>query len=87
VKTRRYRTLATPLAVYTETLRGFYAVRYDGRGYAVRVGYHLVPCTGPAHADPHIDNCGMCAPLWGVVPIPLAYGTLSDYRDRAEVPT
>jgi hypothetical protein len=25
-------------------------------------------CPGEAHENPHIDNCGICAPKWGVVP-------------------
>lgn len=25
----------------------------------------LVPCTGEAHSNPHIDNCMQCAPFWG----------------------
>lgn len=25
----------------------------------------LVPCTGEAHSNPHIDNCMLCAPRWG----------------------
>lgn len=25
----------------------------------------LEVCTGNAHSDPHIDNCGACAPRWG----------------------
>lgn len=28
--------------------------------------YVLSECTGEAHSNPHIDHCGMCAPLWGV---------------------
>jgi hypothetical protein len=25
----------------------------------------LERCTGEAHGNPHIDNCGQCAPRWG----------------------
>ncbi len=25
------------------------------------------PCCGEAHTNPHIDNCGICAPFWGKV--------------------
>lgn len=25
----------------------------------------LEPCDGEAHSNPHIDNCGACAPRWG----------------------
>ncbi len=24
-------------------------------------------CTGEAHSNPHIDNCGVCAPRWGLL--------------------
>lgn len=27
----------------------------------------LTKCTGEAHSNPHIDNCGTCAPRWGAV--------------------
>lgn len=26
-----------------------------------------VPCTGEAHSNAYIDNCGACAPRWGIV--------------------
>lgn len=47
----------------------------DGPGHRVRVrparkGYHLVPCPGTAHSNPHIDNCGQCAPRWGWIEVP-----------------
>jgi len=32
---------------------------YRGSNYLVR------SCPGAAHTNPHIDNCGTCAPLWG----------------------
>ena len=25
------------------------------------------PCTGEAHSNPYIDNCGVCMPRWGWV--------------------
>lgn len=25
-----------------------------------------IPCDGPAHSNPWIDNCGYCMPWWGV---------------------
>jgi hypothetical protein len=25
----------------------------------------LTRCHGEAHTNPHIDNCGVCAPRWG----------------------
>lgn len=27
------------------------------------------PCTGEAHSNPWIDNCALCAPKWGVMPV------------------
>ena len=27
----------------------------------------IVPCTGEAHSNSHIDYCGVCAPRWGYV--------------------
>lgn len=32
-----------------------------------RPGYRLIACDGAAHSNPHIDNCGECAPRWGAV--------------------
>lgn len=32
--------------------------------------YEIAPlekCTGEAHSNPHIDNCMVCTPRWGVV--------------------
>src|ERR1700675_1694767 len=29
----------------------------------------LIPCTGEAHRNPFIDNCGVCAPRWGWVEV------------------
>ena len=25
-------------------------------------------CTGEAHSNPYIDNCGVCMPEWGRIP-------------------
>jgi len=27
----------------------------------------LAECSGEAHTNTHIDNCGVCAPRWGLV--------------------
>lgn len=27
----------------------------------------LVDCTGEAHSNSYIDNCGLCAPRWGIM--------------------
>jgi len=44
-----------------------HVMRYAGKAYV------MDRCTGEAHANPYIDNCGECAPLWGV-----AVRTLAD---------
>lgn len=36
----------------------------------VRNGFHLELCTGEAHSNAFIDNCGTCMPLWDVVAVP-----------------
>lgn len=28
-------------------------------------------CTGEAHSNPYVDNCGVCMPLWGWVSTPV----------------
>jgi hypothetical protein len=28
-----------------------------------------VICTGEAHSNPYIDNCGVCMPYWGRYPM------------------
>lgn len=48
---------------------------------ALPEGWHLVPCTGEAHANPHVDNCSVCAPRWGLVAVPVEYPTLDAYRE------
>jgi hypothetical protein len=40
------------------------------RARVCRDGYKLIPCDGEAHSNPHIDNCGKCAPRWGFVMVP-----------------
>ena len=46
--------------------------------------YHAVPCAGAAHSNPHIDNCGLCAPLWGRVVVPVAFPSLQAFRDSLD---
>lgn len=50
-------------------------------------GHHLVPCTGQAH-DPEIggmiDHCGMCAPRWGWVEVPIEYKSVAEYQEAQE---
>jgi hypothetical protein len=29
----------------------------------------VVHCIGEAHSNPYIDNCSMCMPYWGHVPL------------------
>jgi hypothetical protein len=47
-------------------------------------GCHFVPCTGAAHSNVYIDNCGVCAPRWGVVMVPREFATLGEMRDARE---
>ncbi len=46
---------------------------------------HVVQCPGEAH-DPAvggmIDNCGICAPGWRTLMIPVECATLLDWRNR-----
>lgn len=62
--------------------RGF--VKLEGRDLYIRKGFVLVPCTGEAHGPngAYIDNCGICAPLWGEVAVPEGCASLSDYREK-----
>lgn len=52
----------------------------------IKQGFHLVPCTGEAHSNPHIDSCGICAPRWGEVEVPIEFSSLADYRAAATNP-
>jgi len=53
------------------------------RNVYVRKGWHLVPCDGEAHqpGGAFIDNCMICAPLWGDVAIPSWCTGMEHYRD------
>lgn len=42
--------------------------------------WKCVPCEGEAHSNPFIDNCSICAPLWGEIVIPVEFVDLQDYR-------
>lgn len=44
-------------------------------------GFHVVPCDGAAHENPHIDHCARCAPAWGELLIPAEYPTAEAWRD------
>lgn len=51
---------------------------------ALADGFHLVPCPGEAHsaeAGGHIDNCGICAPRWGLVVVPVKYANVREMRE------
>lgn len=62
--------------------RGFVRVeRGNRRPVYVRKGFHLVPCDGEAHTSAYIDNCMLCAPLWGDIAIPAWCRDLEHYRD------
>ena len=41
----------------------------QGNTYLLEVlagaGVTVEKCAGEAHGNPHIDNCGQCAPNWG----------------------
>jgi hypothetical protein len=44
---------------------------------------HLVECPGEAHnpdVGGMIDNCGLCAPRWGKIEIPVEHKTIHDWR-------
>ena len=41
------------------------ARRWLCRPCALEIGF-LVRCSGEAHSNPFIDNCGVCMPRWGV---------------------
>jgi hypothetical protein len=45
------------------------------------IAFHFVPCTGEAHSNGHIDNCMICAPFWGRVPVPTHCTNLSEWRN------
>ena len=66
--------------------RGFIRVERPGQcAVYVRKGFHLVPCPGDAHGPngAYIDNCMLCAPLWGDIAIPTWARDLDHYRDAA----
>lgn len=58
---------------YSRTPKRGFVAAYDTKGLPeshtllgyIRKGYRLEPCPGAAHSNPHIDNCMLCAPLWG----------------------
>lgn len=53
-----------------EVTVGDQADGHGGERYAVRDGFVLLPCTGDAHSNAHIDNCGVClGHAWGWVAV------------------
>lgn len=50
----------------------------------MKTTYHLVPCTGAAHSNGHIDNCNLCAPFWGQILLPSAFDNLTAWRAVSE---
>ncbi len=46
--------------------------------------FHAIPCPGEAHSNPHIDNCMLCAPLWGKIVLPVECETLEDWQNLSE---
>lgn len=43
--------------------------------------YTVFPCPGEAHSNAFIDNCGLCAPLWGEIVLPARFSSLDAWRD------
>ena len=41
----------------------------NGRKRCTRCDAIVIPCTGDAHSNPYIDNCGACMPGWGWVAV------------------
>jgi len=39
-------------------------------------------CSGEAHSNPHIDNCNICAPRWGRIPVCPEHGERLDGKNR-----
>lgn len=56
----------------------------DGGAFMCRPGYYPVRCTGEAHTNPHIDNCMMCAPMWGWHPMADAAELIALKQAKAE---
>jgi len=56
-------------------------VKWGGRSW------HLVPCDGNAHS-PEVggmqDHCGICAPFWARVCVPVGCETVGDWRAERE---
>lgn len=48
------------------------------------INWRCVPCHGEAHSNPHIDNCGICAPLWEKIVIPMEYVSIEDFNEAFE---
>lgn len=44
-------------------------------------GYHAVPCDSSAHDSAFNDTCTRCAPLWGVVLVPVGFCSAQAFRD------
>lgn len=48
----------------------------------------MTACTGEAHRNPYIDNCGVCMPQWGFVLSCAQCGTRLEYaRNSAKLKT
>lgn len=47
-----------------------------------KITWHFVPCPGEAHSNPHIDNCGLCAPQWGKILVPTDCVDLNAWREK-----
>jgi hypothetical protein len=64
--------MSLPLIIYAETRRKPRTHHVEDHpidaweALYVRNGYRAEVCTGEAHSSPHIDNCSLCAPNWGI---------------------
>lgn len=64
--THEYQTRSAPRGWHFELIKG----RGNPAPLIVRDGYHAVPCSGEAHSNAFIDNCGVCLHhIWGFVAV------------------
>lgn len=61
-KTSKPSRFPAPIRAWADRAKvGDYAAAPGGRTF------RAIECSGEAHSNPHIDNCGRCAPRWGVL--------------------
>lgn len=50
--------------------RTFHVRTVNGQRYALKDGYEIARCTGQAHSNALIDNCGECmGHVWGLIAV------------------